>query len=162
MEGVFAILKLPDLLGHLLAFLLLFWILKKFLWGPILDIVDKRRESIEYAYSEVESKQAEVNERYKELVERLDRIEEERRQVMEDAAREGRALADDIRANAESQRERILAKAQSDIEMEREKLKVDMNNYASDLAIDVAEKLMRKQLDREEQRRLIKSLTSEL
>lgn len=155
-------MKLPDLLGHLLAFLALFWILKKFLWGPILDIIDKRRESIDFAYSEVESKQAEVDERHRELVERLDRIEEERRQVMEDAAKEGRALADDIRANAENQRERILAKAQSDIHMEREKLKVEMNNYASDLAIDVAEKLMRKQLDREEQRRLIKSLTSEL
>ncbi len=155
-------MKLPDLLGHLLAFLALFWILKKFLWGPILDIIDKRRESIDFAYSEVESKQSEVDELHRELVERLDRIEEERRQVMEDAAKDGRALADDIRANAENQRERILSKAQSDIHMEREKLKVEMNNYASDLAIDVAEKLMRKQLDREEQRRLIKSLTSEM
>ena len=162
MEGVFEILKLPDLLGHLLAFLLLFWILKRFLWGPVLDIVEKRRESIDYAYAEVEKKESEVEERRRELEERLDGIEEERRQVLEKAAREGRALADEIRANAAAQRERILAKAQADIEMEREKLKVDMGNYASDLAIDVAEKLMRKQLDREEQRRLIKSLTAEL
>jgi len=147
LEGVFTILKLPDLLGHLVAFLLLFWILKKFAWGPVLQMVDQRRESIEKA---------------SELDEHLSAIEEERRRIMEEAAREGRALADEIRQAAEQQRERILAKAQADIQMEREKLKAELNNYVADLAIDISEKLVAKQLDREEQRRLIKTLTTGL
>jgi len=162
LEGVFTILKLPDLLGHLVAFLLLFWILKKFAWGPVLQMVDQRRESIEKAYAEVETKQAQVDRLQSELDERLSAIEEERRRIMEEAAREGRALADEIRQAAEQQRERILAKAQADIQMEREKLKAELNNYVADLAIDISEKLVAKQLDREEQRRLIKTLTTGL
>jgi len=161
-EGVFAILKLPDLLGHLIAFLILFWVLKKYLWGYILETVERRRANIELAYQEVEAKDAEVTRLRDELSGRLERIEEERRLVLEQAAKEGRALADEIRAHAEAQRERVLAKAQADIGLEREKLRVEMNNYAAELAINIAEKLLQARLDREEQRRLIRSLTAGL
>lgn len=162
MEGVFTILKLPDLLGHLIAFFALFWILKKYAWGPVLQMVEQRRENIEKAYGEVEAKQAEAERLQVDLDARLGAIEEERRKTMEEAARDGRALADEIRNAAEQQRERILARAQSDIELEREKLKAELNNYVADLAIDMTEKLVAMKLDREEHRRLIKTLTAGL
>jgi F-type H+-transporting ATPase subunit b len=161
-EGVFQILKVPELLGHLVAFLIFFWLLRRFLWGTILKTVDERHESIELAYTEVEKKQSEAELIRAKLDERLAVIEEERRQVLEDAAKEGKSLAEDIRRAAETQRERLMEKARTDISMERDKLRVDMNNYAADLSVGIAEKLLRKQLDRDEQRRLAKELMAGL
>lgn len=162
MEGLFTILKLPDLIGHLIAFILLFWILKKFLWGYVLETIDRRKESIELAYQEVENRQREAEKLKRRLEERLAGIEEEARQRLEEAAREGRKLADEIRAAAETQRERMLSRAQADIGREREKARVELNNYTADLALDITEKLLQKQLDREEHRRLIRQLTQGL
>lgn len=162
MEGVLQILKIPELLGNLLAFALLFWLLKKFLWGYVLETIDRRKQSIELAYTEVENRQREAEKLKRELEERLAGIEEEARQRLEKAAREGRELAAEIRAAAENQREKMLARAQADIEREREKARVELNNYTADLAIDITEKLLRKQLDREEQRRLVRALTEGL
>lgn len=162
MEGIFAILKIPDLLGHLVAFLVLFFVLKRFLWGYILDTVDRRGESIELAYTEVENKQAEAERLNSKLNERLAAIEEERRQVLEEAAKQGKNLAEEIRHAAETQRERLLEKAYADITMERDKLKVEMNNYAADLSVNIAGKLLKKQLDREEQLRLAREMMAGL
>lgn len=162
MEGIFAILKIPDLLGHIIAFLVLFFVLKRFLWGLILNTVDQRAETIESAYAEVENKQAEAELLTSQLNERLAMIEEERRQILEEAAKQGKALAEEIRYAAETQRERLLEKAQGDIAMERDKLKVEMNNYTADLSVDIAEKLLRKSLDREEQFRLVKEMMAGL
>lgn len=162
MEGVFQILKIPELIGNLIAFGILFWLLKRFLWGHILNTIDRRRHSIELAYQEVENRQREAEKLKRQLEERLAGMEEEARQRLEEAAREGRRLADEIRAAAEAQRERMLSRAQADISREREKARVELNNYTADLAIDITEKLLRKQLDREEHRRLIRALTEEL
>jgi F-type H+-transporting ATPase subunit b len=161
-EGIFAILKIPDLLGHFVAFMVLFWVLKRFLWGTILKMVDERQESIELAYTEVEKAQSEANLLRNKLDDRLAVIEEERRQVLEDAAKEGKVLAEDIRHAAEVSRERLLEKARTDITMERDKLRVEMNNYAADLSVGIAEKLLHKQLDHDEQRRLARELMAGL
>ena len=162
MEGVLQILKIPELIGNLLAFALLFWLLKKFLWGYILETIDKRKRSIELAYQEVENRQREAEKLKRQLEERLARIDEEAHQRLEQAAREGRQLAEEIRAAAESQREKMLIRAQTDIAREREKARVELNNYAVDLAIDISEKLLRQKLDREEHRRLVQALTEGL
>lgn len=162
MEDIFTILKLPDLFGHIIAFLILFFVLKKFLWGTILGVIDERRKSIEYAYQEVEEEKRKAEMLRRQLEDRLAKISEEERKLMEDAAREARKLAEEIRADAEAERERILARARSEIEREREKLIVQLNNYVADLSIDIAEKLIRQKLDREEHRRLVKTLTEGL
>ena len=162
MEGVFAILKLPDLFGHIIAFLILFFWLKHWFWGAILQEVDLRSDSIELAYTEIEKKQAEAEHLNTKLIERLTTIEEERRQVLEEAAKQGKNLAEEIRQAAETQRERLLEKAYADITMERDKLKVEMNNYAADLSVNIAGKLIKKQLDREEQLRLARDLMASL
>jgi len=162
LEAVFTILKLPDLLGNLVAFLILFWLLKKFFWGNILKNLDARRESIELAYQEVEEQQKKAVALREELESKLARIEEERRKVLEEAAREARKLSEEIRAQAEAERDRILARAQQDIEREREKLRVELNNYVGELAISIAEKLLLEKLDREEHIRLVKRLTEGL
>jgi F-type H+-transporting ATPase subunit b len=161
-ESVFAILKIPDLLGHLVAFIILFWVLKRFLWGFILKTVDERQESIELAYTEVEKQQADAGRLSAQLSARLAAIEEEKRKALEDAAQQGKTLAEEIRRAAEAQRERILEKARADIAMERDKLRVDMNNYAADLSVGIAEKLLQKQLDHDEQRRLARTLMADL
>ncbi len=150
MEGIFAILKIPDLLGHIVAFLVLFFVMKRFLWGFILNTVDQRGESIELAYTEVEKKQAEAERLNSKLNERLAAIEEERRQVLEEAAKQGKNLAEEIRHAAESQREHLLEKAYSDITMERDKFKVEMNNDAADLSVNVGGMMVIKELEREE------------
>ncbi len=162
MEAIFTILKLPDLFGHIIAFLILFFVLKKFLWGTILGTIDDRQKSIEYAYQEVEEEKRRAMLSRAELEERLAKISEEGRKKMEEAAREARKLAEEIRAQAEAERDRILARAQAEIEREREKLMAQLNNYVADLSIDIAEKLLREKLDREEHRKLVKVLTKDL
>ncbi len=162
MEGLFTILKLPDLFGHLIAFVLLFFILKKYLWGSILGIIEQRQQSIEYAYKEVEDEKKNVEKLTRELQGKLSQIDEERRKQLEEAAREARKLAEEIRAEAEAQRERIISRAHAEIEREREKLIAELNNYVADLSIDLAEKLLRAKLDREEHRKLVKTLTEGL
>ena len=54
------LINLPVLISSLLGFLILFFVLRKFLFPPVLKMIDEGRESIEAAFQEVDNARAEV------------------------------------------------------------------------------------------------------
>ncbi len=95
---------------EIINFLVLVWILKRFLYQPVLDVIARRREGIEKRLGDAEAVHAEAETLQKQYEGRIADWERERQ-----AARE--ALAAEIGA----ERERRLSELQASLEQEREK-----------------------------------------
>jgi len=98
---------------EIINFLVLVWILKRFLYKPVLDVIAARRKSIEDQLAESKSLREEAEALKQQYTGRLSEWEDEKRRTRE-------ALAHDI----EQERARRLADMQSDIEREQEKARV--------------------------------------
>jgi F-type H+-transporting ATPase subunit b len=98
---------------EILNFLILVWILKRFLYQPVLDVVARRRAGIEKTLADAETRYAEAVGLQEQYEGRLAEWNRERQQAREALSRE-----------LEAERSRKLAELHTELEQEREKARV--------------------------------------
>jgi F-type H+-transporting ATPase subunit b len=144
------------------VFILLFLILRKLAWGPMLEGLHKREESIFGALNEAEKARAEAK-----------TLREQFEKEMAKVGDKSRELMDEARRNAQKLQEEMLAKAKSEIGTERERLhrEIDMArdqalkhiwDQTAQLATLVSAKAIKRDLGVEDHRRLIDEAVAEL
>ena len=152
---------LPSLLIYLVNFLLVLGLLFAFAYKPILRLMDQRadriRESLEAserAREEAASSQAVVEEQLVEARREAQRIMDLAREASE------RYRAEEMeRARAEA--ETFVARAQADIQRERDVAIEEVRANFSDLAMTAAERVVRRSLDRQAHEDLITQVLEE-
>ncbi len=152
---------LPSLLIYLVNFLLVLGILFAFAYKPILRLMDQRadriRESLEAserAREEAASSQAVVEEQLVEARREAQRIMDLAREASE------RFRAEEME-RARNEAETFVARAQSDIQRERDAAIEEVRANFSDLALTAAERVMRRSLDRQAHEDLISQVLEE-
>ncbi len=152
----------PVLLTTVLGFLIVVWILRKYAWNPILDLLDARREKIRADFAEADGARSEAEKLKGDFELQLSEIKVIERERVQEAAKQGEELAGRIRSEAQQKAEASLAKARTDIEVETQKAQVGLRDDVVDLALGAAEKLIGAKLDDEAHRRLIREYIDEL
>ncbi|MDH7600761.1 MAG: F0F1 ATP synthase subunit B [Armatimonadota bacterium] len=144
------------------GFLLLLVVFKLFLFKPIVSILEARQQEIESRYRDAEERQ-QVAERLRAEYERhLATIEELMHTKIAEAIKEGQAMRDEIIASARAKAEDILARAEEQIQREKEKAVYELRGLVADLTITVASKLLEEQLDESKHRRLVDRFIEDL
>jgi F-type H+-transporting ATPase subunit b len=150
------------MISSLIGFIILMMVLKKPLWSGVAQVIDERRRSIEDAFDEIDTARSELASQQAAYEKRMAEINAEAQAKMQEALDKGQAAAAEIKANAEDQREKLLARTQDDIVREKEKALAELNNVAIDLSFRIAQRVMKDDLDRERHDRLVAGFIGEL
>lgn len=143
----------------LIAFLLVLFILGKFAWKPILNSLSEREGSIATSLATAEKARQEMANLKNENEALLQKAREERSAMLKDAKDAAEKLISDSQNKAKSEYERIVADAQAAINQQKNAALTDVKNQVGTLVIQVAEKVIRKQLaNKGEQEALIADL----
>lgn len=143
----------------LIAFLLVLFILGKFAWKPILNSLSEREGSIATSLATAEKARQEMANLKNENEALLQKAREERSAMLKDAKDAAEKLISDSQNKAKSEYERIVADAQAAINQQKNAALTDVKNQVGTLVIEVAEKVIRKQLaNKGEQEALIADL----
>ena len=89
------------LITHTISFILALLILKKYAWGPLLNILEERRNKIKAEFQQIDDSKAEVDKLHAEYEAKLRDIDNERRETLTKAVNEGKVMAEEIKANAQ-------------------------------------------------------------
>ena len=162
MDAFAQLVSLPVLISSAIGFLVLFFVLKKVLWKPVLNIIDERRASIEQAFAEVDQARADVARMKADYEAQLSRINDAAQAKLQEAVAQGQQVAADIRAAAEEARQRMIEKTQEDIGREKDKALAEIRNAAVDLSFAISERVLRQSLDRGAHDQLVSSFIDEL
>lgn len=146
----------------LVVFALLLLVLKKFAWTPILDALDARetavRDSLEQA-TRIQAENARIQEEQARL---LSEARLEAAQVIQNAREAGETLKKSLEASAQDEKRRILASAAQEIEAQTAAAVATLRKTTVELSIDIAEKLIRQNLDDAKNRALVDQLIQEV
>jgi F-type H+-transporting ATPase subunit b len=153
-------INIPFLLSQIVNFLILFVALRVFLWKPLMQQLDKRREIVRKQEEEAEA-----------LAQARAEIEQERARVLEDAREQAKDVLAQAReqaqeiteqANVEAREkvERQIAEARQAAEEERDRLLGGMREQIATLSIAATQKLVGEALDEQRQRALVESFFS--
>ena len=162
MEEIVKLINLPEVLGSLIGFAVLWWVFARFLWKPVLKVIDDRRESIEQAFQEVDDARDDVSRLKAEYEEHLAKINAEAQAKLQETVEKGQQIAAEIRADAEAQREKLIAKTHEDIAREKDKAMAELRNAAIDMSFTISRRAMQEGLDRETHDRLVQSFIDEI
>ena len=159
---LFKLLNTNLVVAQVICFFLVLWLLKRFLWGPGLKMLDQRRDRIAAGLKAVEDAQAHVASLKKDYETHLARIDEEaqaRFKVIEHQAEE---RARELKVQGHEEANRIIEDARQEIHFEvlrsREELKKDM----VDMIVKVTEQMIQEKLTFEQDRKLIEGMLTEV
>jgi F-type H+-transporting ATPase subunit b len=147
----------------LLAFLVVYLVLKKYAWPAILGGLKKREETIAESLASAEKIKAEMSQMKSENESLLAQAREERAGMLKDAKHTADKMVSDAKEKAKAEYDKILADAQSAIQQQKNAVLTDLKNQVGALIIEVAEKVLRKELsDKNKQEDYIRQLSDEV
>ncbi len=147
--------QLMNFIWHCLNFTLLVIILVKFLKKPIADALNGRTESIRAAFDELAAQKAEAERRYAEYERKLSGMDAEADRILKSFMEQGQAEKEKIIAQAKETAERIKAQAEFYIQQELDKAKAELREEVADMAVKMAEELVKKNLTEQDHHKLI-------
>lgn len=149
------------LLAQVFNFLILLLVLYKFLYKPILDLLEKRRKTIEESLQTAEKIKQEDLALVVKKQEILTQAREETLKIIKEAKKEGEEIKKEILQKAEEEARRILEGARISIKEEKEILFEELKKEIADLAILISSRIITKRIDKKDEERLIEETIKE-
>ncbi len=142
-------------LWTILTFLVLFGLLARFAWKPLLAMLEKREEIIRQSLDDAEKVKNELQRLQQESKEILSQARVEAQSILAKTRSEAEKLKGEIRQKAKAQADSILRDAEKQIQVETEKAIAVLKSDVVDLSLVVASKLIRRNLSKEDNQSLI-------
>ena len=139
-----------------LNFAILLFLLTKLLYKPLMGYLDRRREEVESDLKEADKTREQAESTLAEYEKKMVGAEQEGRQIKFQARNEGQEEREKIITKARADAARVMDKAHQEIELQEKKARTRLRRDTVDLSINIAEKLMEKELDRKEQQKFIR------
>lgn len=151
----------PTFIFTAINLLILYFILKRILFKPVTEFMEKRANSIKASIEEAEKKRSEADALKSKYEEHLRAAKEEAGKIIDDArGRAGREY-DGIIKQAKEDAEGVLARARDEIDREKERMMADVKNQVAGLAIVIASKIMQSDMDNDKNKVLAEKFINE-
>lgn len=137
------------------GFLLVYLILRRFMFGPVGRMMQERRERIARDLEEAERVRQEAARVNAELAARLAEAHEEGRQMIQDAVREAQEARERLLAEAREEAHQFVERARSVVAYEREQALVELRQQVAELAVLAARHALHNTVDPQAQRQAI-------
>lgn len=152
----------PELIAGVIAFALVFFFVRLWAWPAINESLENRQKAIGGQMQEAEKVKAEAEKLRADYQAQLAEAQAERSSIIEAARGEADIVKAEMLAKAESQAAEILEKAREDAASEKARVMQDAQREVANLTVDLAEKVVGSNLDRQTQLGLVERYIAEL
>jgi len=145
----------------LLAFGIVFFILKKFAWKPILNTLNEREKGIADSIATADRVKNEMAQMQSENEKLMQQAREERSTMLKEAKQMGEQIVSKAKEDTRAITDKMVADAQQQINQQKMAALTEVKNEIGKLAVDVAEKVLRQQLSTEAAQNAYNSLLTQ-
>ena len=146
----------------LINFLLVLYVGKKFLYGPIMKMIHDRQKEIDDMYKSAGSAKEQALAMRDEYQDKLSAAKDSSEQILKEATARGRSREEEIIRQANEEAAAIRAKASSDIAREKKQAINDAKDQISGISMAIAEKVVERQLNDDDQQKLVEQFIDRL
>ena len=139
----------------IVTFLIVLFILKWKAWGPLMSALDKREKDIKNALSAADRAKENAEKASQDYEELIKKAHSESQQIISDSKISGEKVKNEIESAAKEKAEEMVGKAKIQIEAESQKAIQEIKSLVVDLSIEAATKILEKNLDSEDNRKLV-------
>lgn len=150
------------LFAQMLTFGVLVWFVMRFLWNPMLNMLEDRRKRIADGLAAAEQGQRERELAEKHAREVLDEAREQAKEVIAQAQRRADEIVEEAKDDARAEGERLIQAAHADIEQERNRARDELRREVVRLALSGAEQVLLREVDASAHNQVLEKLAARL
>ena len=139
----------------LLNFLAVLYVGKRFLWGPVMKMIQDRQQEIDDLYDDAEKAKETALQMENEYKQKLSAAQETSERLVKEAVARGQSREEEILRQANQEADAIRQKASADIALEKKKAMNDAKDEISVIALAIAGKVVGKELKEDDQSALV-------
>ena len=142
-----------------ISFAVLFFLLKKFAWKPIVGTVNEREKTIQEALASAEAAKLEMQNLTADNERILQEARMEREAMMKEARELKAKMIADAKDDAKESADKMILQAQAAIESEKKAAVAELKNQVASLSLEIAEKVVKHELsDTDKQLKLVEDM----
>lgn len=151
-----------NILASLANLVILFLLVKRFLFKPVLRMIDARQAMIDGKISDAEQALATAEESRAAWEERLSSAKEEADGIIKEATERAKLRADAIISEADEKALSLVRRAEEQIQLEKDKAESEIKHEIVDVSVALAEKMLSRKLSEADHRNMINEFISEI
>lgn len=154
--------QIPLAFWTLVVFLLLLFVLWRFAWGPLSKALHDREHNHQQILAATEKARADAEHLLAEHRKLMDQANQQAQAILDQARKAAQSTSDEIRRTAQTEAEATLDRARREIESARDQALMEVWGRAADLVVTTTGKVLARELNDDDHRRLIEVARSEL
>ena len=158
---VLALPQLTSVVLTLVSVLILYLILRKFLYTPVTDFLEARKAKIQGDLDEAKHAKKEASDLKLDYEDKISQVELEGQEIIENAKKRGDEIKDNMLEEARQEAKDIVERARRDIALEKDKAYEDIKKSTGEMAVLIASKIMEENITIENQNNLIDKFIDE-
>ncbi|MDO5301489.1 MAG: F0F1 ATP synthase subunit B [Tissierellia bacterium] len=162
MIDIFVVPDLWNVLAQWGATLVLFLVLRHFIYKPMMDFLEKRKSAVMADMNDAKASKAEADALKEQYEAQMAGARKEGQSIIEESRKRGQAIEQEHLNEGKKKADQLLEKAQSQIQDEKRKALADAKAETADLALLIAQKLMGQSMDATKQKDLVDGLVKDL
>jgi len=153
--------NLPVLIAQLVNFFILLVALRIFLYRPMLDMLERRKQRIREGEEAAEQSKQQASQADADVSRQLEEARQQSQAIIAQAQEASSRIQEDARGQARREAETLLERARNEIQLERDQAIAELRAEFADLTVSAAEKVIGQSLDRRAHQRLIDEALAE-
>lgn len=146
----------------LVNLLILFIVMKKYLFGPVKKMIDERQQEIDDLYADANQSKADAAELKDQYETRLAEANEEKEEILRAAYRKAQLREEEILREAQDKAAQTMKRADAQIELEKKRALNEIKDDVSHMAVEIASAVLSRDIKGEEHSALIDSFIENL
>ena len=146
------------LFGQMITFSLLVWFTMKYVWPPLMQALEERKKKIAEGLAAAEKGQHEMELAEKRATGFLREAKDQAADIVSLAQKRAGELVEESKSTAREEGDRIVAAARAEVEREVQKAREGLRKQVAVLAVDAAEQILRREVDRDKHKEIIDGL----
>ena len=150
------------LIAQLVSFAVFVWFTMKFVWPPLVKAMDERKAKIADGLASAERGKHEQELAQKRATDTLHQAKQQAAEIKANADKQAAMIIEEARDKAKEEGHRQLVAAQAEIEQEINKAREALRARVAELAVQGAEKILRKEIDADAHKDIVQSVANQI
>lgn len=156
----FVSMDVVTLIAQLVNLLILYKLVKHFLFKPVQNVLAKRQAEVDTLYSEANEANASAKALREDYEKHLAQAKQEASEIIKSATQNAQTQSDEIVTDAQKKAASIISKANAEIEQDKKKTINEIKNDISGIAMDIATKVVGREISEKDHEKLIEEFIS--
>ena len=150
------------IIGQTIAMVLFVWFCMRFVWPPIMNMIEERQTQIADGLAAAEEGSRSLEKAEVKIAGMIEEARTQGRDIIDEANTRGSGIVDEARVEAGRERERIVTAAHAEVEQDVNRAREELRGQVASIAVAGAERIIAKEIDAATHKDLLDQLAAEI